>query len=110
MLSPSDFLGQYDEFKSLDISKIQFALEQASSYCPFEIWKEKRNQAIALVAAHSLSMRWLQIGAIASSAVQNAKGKSESNRMDSDSWLTGTAYGQEFLQLRRSIIVSGFVV
>jgi hypothetical protein len=103
-------LGQYEEFKSLDISKVQAALDQALNYCPADVWRERRNHAIALVAAHSLAMRWLQIGAIASSAVQNAKGKSESNRMDSDSWLTGTTYGQEFIQLRKSIIVSGFVV
>jgi hypothetical protein len=107
-LSPSEFLGQYPDFASLDIEQVSAALKQAESYCPADLWREKQSQAIALVAAHSLAMRWLQIGAIASSSVQNAKGKSDSGRFGADSWLQGTTWGQEFLQLRKSIIVTGF--
>jgi deoxyribodipyrimidine photolyase len=109
-LSPSDFLGQYSEFESLDVAKIQTALDQAATYCPPDVWKEKRNQAIALIAAHSLAVRWLQIGVIAASAVQNAKGRSEAKSSNSDSWFNETAWGREFLQLRKSIIVTGFCI
>jgi hypothetical protein len=109
-LSPSDFLGQYSEFESLDVAKIQTALDQASTYCPPDVWKDKRNQAIALIAAHTLATRWLQIGEIAASAVQNAKGKSTSSSSSNDNWFAGTVWGREFLQLRKSIIVSGFYI
>lgn len=109
-ISPSDFLSQYDEFKSLPESKVQAALEEASDFCPIDKWGEKYNRAVALIAAHILAMRWLQVGSIAASAVQNAKGRDSSNRMDSDTWLTGTVWGQQFLQLRKSIPVSGFCV
>lgn len=109
MITPSQFLANYDEFQSLDESKIQAAINDASAFCPKDVWCSNHDQAVSLVTAHILTMRWLQVGAIAANAVQNAKGRDASNRMDSDSWLTGSVWGQQFLQLRRSLPVSGFV-
>ncbi|MBD2364533.1 DUF4054 domain-containing protein [Anabaena minutissima FACHB-250] len=110
MITPSQFLANYDEFQSLDEPKIQAVINEAATFCPIEVWGSRHNQAVSLVTAHTLAMRWLQVGAIAANAVQNAKGRDASNRMDSDSWLTGTVWGQQFLQLRQSLSVSGFVI
>lgn len=110
MITPSTFLANYDEFQILEESKIQGAINEAIAFCPFDVWGCNHNQALSLIAAHILTMRWLQVGAIAASAVQNAKGRDGSNRMDSDSWLTGSTWGQQYLQLRRSLPVSGFIV
>jgi hypothetical protein len=110
MLTPSAFLAEYDEFQTLSEPKIRLAITSAIAYCPVEVWGLNYSQAVSLVTAHILAMRWLQVGAIASSSVQNAKGRDSNNRMDSDSWLTGTVWGQQFLQLRQSLPVSGFVV
>jgi Protein of unknown function (DUF4054) len=110
LLSPSDFLSAYDEFKSLSESKVQTAIDEARDFCLQGRWGDKYNRAIALLAAHILAMRWLQVGAIAASSVQNAKGRDGVNRMDSDAWLTGTVWGQQFLHLRKSIVVTGFWV
>ncbi|MEW6494502.1 MAG: DUF4054 domain-containing protein [Cyanobacteriota bacterium] len=109
MLTPSAFLAEYDEFQTLSEPKIQSAILQAIVYCPLHAWGELHSQAVFLVTAHILAMRWLQVGAIAASSVQNAKGRDASNRMDSDSWLTGTTWGQQFLQLRQGLPVCGFV-
>ncbi|ALF52242.1 hypothetical protein ACX27_04250 [Nostoc piscinale CENA21] len=110
MITPSDFLANYDEFQTLEESKIQAAINEAAVFCPADVWQDKRALAVSLVTAHILAMRWLQIGAIAASAVQNAKGKDANNRMDSDSWFTGTVWGQQYLQMRRGLPVSGFVI
>lgn len=107
MLSASDFLARYPDFASLDIDLVSAALEQAKSYCPLDVWLDKQSQAIALVAAHSLAMRWLQIGEIAATSVANAKGGKPQSNSGGD-WFEGTSWGREFLQLRKSIIVSGF--
>lgn len=109
MITPSDFLANNDEFQSLSHSKVQAAINEAMCFVPMDVWGLKYGQAVSLLTAHILAMRWLQIGAIAASAVQNAKGKDARNRMDSDDWLTGTVWGQQFLQMRRGIAVSGFV-
>ncbi len=109
MLTVSQFLAEYDEFQSLNESKIQSVIKSASDFCPVETWGQKHNTAVGLITAHILTMRWLQVGAIAASAVQNAKGKDVGNRMESDSWLTGSVWGQQYLQLRRGLPVSGFV-
>jgi hypothetical protein len=109
VLTPSTFLAEYDEFQTLSEPRIQSAITQAIAYCPAETWGILHNQAVSLVTAHILAMRWLQVGAIAASSVQNAKGRDASNRMDSDSWLTGTTWGQQFLQLRQGLPTCGFV-
>ena len=109
MLTPYTFLAEYDEFQTLSEPRIQSAITQAIAYCPVEAWGSNHSQAVSLVTAHILAMRWLQVGAIAASSVQNAKGRDASNRMDSDSWLTGTVWGQQFLQLRVGLPVCGFV-
>lgn len=109
MLTPSHFLSNYDEFQSLSENKIQAAINEAIDFCPIETWGSKQNRAVSLVTAHILAMRWLQVGGIAAAAVQNAKGKEGNNRMVGDDWFSGTTWGQQFLQLRHSLIVSGFV-
>ncbi len=109
MITPSGFLANYDEFQSLEESKIQAAITEATAFVSADAWGANYNQAVSLITAHILAMRWLQVGAIAASAVQNAKGRDGGNRMDADSWLTGTAWGQQFLQLRKGLVVSGYV-
>jgi hypothetical protein len=108
LITPSEFLANYDEFQSLEEAKIQAAINEAVAFVP-DTWGKKYTQAVSLITAHILAMRWLQVGVIAATAVQNAKGKASSDRMDSDNWLSGTAWGQQYIQLRRGIVVSGFV-
>lgn len=110
MITPSEFLARHDEFQSLEESKIQAAIHEAMAFVPIDTWGVTYYvQGVYLITAHILAMRWLQVGAIASSAVQNAKGKSTSNSMESSDWLAGTVWGQQFLQLRRGVVVTGFV-
>lgn len=91
-------------------SKITEAILEAKDYCPVSRWKDKQDRAIGLLTAHILTLRWLQIGAIAATSVQNAKGKFTDVPMYSDAWFNCSVYGQQFMQLRRSIVVSGFVI
>ena len=109
LLTPASFLAEYDEFQTLSEPKVKGAIAQASDFCPIEVWGGKYNQAVSLVTAHILALRWLQVGAIASSSVQNAKGRDSKIAVGSDSWLESTVWGQQFLQLRQGLPVSGFV-
>lgn len=104
----SQFLAQYDEFRTLEEDKVKAALVDAEAYCP-QCWGSKRQQGLFLVAAHILTLRWLQMGAVASTAVVQAKGTQAGNTMASaDGWFHQSSYGQQFLQLRLSIVVTGF--
>ena len=103
----SQFLAQYDEFRTLEEDKVKAALTDAEAYCS-SCWGSRRQQGL-LVAAHILTLRWLQMGAVASTAVVQAKGTQAGNTMASaDSWFHQSSYGQQFLQLRHSIVVTGF--
>ena len=104
----SKFLATYDEFRSLEESKVSAALTQAQAYCS-TCWGELREQGVFLVAAHILTTRWLQVGTVASFAVVQAKGSQANNPMIADKWFTTTTYGQQYLELRQAIPVTGWV-
>ncbi|KYC42070.1 hypothetical protein WA1_18890 [Scytonema hofmannii PCC 7110] len=110
MLTSSQFLSQYDEFQAWNPSQVEVAIAQAARFCPIDVWGTDRNLALGLVTAHILTMRDLQAAATVAAAVQSAKGKEGKNLMGSDNWFNGTTYGQQFLQLRSGIPVSGFTV
>lgn len=105
----SEFLALYSEFKTLEEVKVRGALTQAASFT-HPGWKDKQVQGTYLAAAHILTVRWKQIGAIAANAVVQAKGSNSADNITCDSWFTTTVYGQQYLQLKRSIPVAGFVV
>ena len=109
MFSPLEFLGIYDEFSSLSDGKISATINQAALFCPQDVWKINHKNAVYLLTAHILAMNLKQIGSIAASAVQNAKGTKSSIKLNSDSWLCGSVWGQQFKELRNTLPVKGFV-
>jgi len=108
--SISDFLAIYSEFRTLEESKVASSLQSAELYCPPK-WGKYRKQGVYLITAHRLTMEWLQKGAVASTAIAQAKGSASGNTMKSDSWLEGSVYGQEYIQLRKSLpMTTGFAI
>lgn len=105
----SDFLTRYPEFQSLEINQINRALQDARSYVNKK-WGKDYYQGLFSAAAHILALRWLQTGAIASTAVAQAKGNQSGNTMQSGDWFSQTVYGQQYAQLRKSVVTTGWVV
>lgn len=109
MFSSLEFLDIYDEFSSLSDRKILASINQAALFCPQDVWKTNHKNAVYLLTAHILAMNLEQIGSIAASAVQNAKGTKSSMNLNNDSWLCGSVWGQQFKELKNTLPVMGFV-
>lgn len=109
MITAEEFLLDYDDFSSIDLAKIQANLDFcARNYCKGKVWGSKRKDAIMLRAAHRGAMLWLQTAQMAQAASSISSGGSPFNPTPADDELKLTTYGRQFLELRASLLITGF--
>ena len=99
----TEFLTRFPEFNEQSTDVVDGALAEAIRFCPTSGWNKTnpkliRNDAIQYLAAHTLSMRTMQLGLQVGSVSGNPVG----TRIDA------TLYGQEYKRLLDSQPHSGF--
>lgn len=109
VVTSQQFLLRYPEMKPVPPDLIDLVLAESEQDCPARIWNEKQNRGIMLLTAHVLTLRWFQIGAIASSAASIAEGKGGGNGVSGsgNDDLSLTEYGQQFKRLRSQLSAAG---
>ena len=99
----AEFLTRYPEFNEQSTDVVDGALGEAINFCPTVGWSKTnpaliRNSAIMSLAAHSLAMRTVQIGAQVGSVSGQPFGDG----------IEATLYGQEYKRLMDSLPHCGF--
>lgn len=116
LVSPEEFILTFPEFSKNEREQINLYLRQSQRECPGKPWnalKEKRGDAIKYLTAHRLAMNFYQIGNLAGSSIEAAKGgnpalpKGGLAQINSD--LTSTHYGQEFLRIKNTLPLLGIL-
>lgn len=134
VVSVTEFVQRYPEFAQLPDSYLDTLLEEAEQDTPYSVWLTKQSRGIKLLTAHRLTM-WARSGAIALNTGEtgNVSGlgsilgsptsltaSQDSNSVSLGDPMAGTApddheglkstlYGVEYLRLRRSLPLTGFV-
>lgn len=134
IVSASEFVTRYPEFSALPASYIDVILGEAEQDTPYSVWATKQSRGIKLLTAHRLTMQ-ARAGAIALqtgetgisgglgavlgtptslSASQESSSVSFSDALagassSDDEGLKSTLYGLEYLKLKRSIPITGFI-
>lgn len=104
-----EFLALYDDFSTVDRLKVQANLDFcARNYCKGKVWGATRKDAIMLRAAHRGTMLWFQTAQMAAAATAVSKGTAPANQVAVDNELLLTTYGREYLELRKSLPITGF--
>ena len=119
-VSTTDFfaIAQFKKFNVLHVPSVQTWLDVYSEMCPIEEFRDRAGLCIMLLTAHFLELNWEEEGVTASNAVAVASGAALSNRRQvtaaspnmspSDTFLTLTIYGRQFLMIRDWIKSGGF--
>lgn len=99
------------EFSAEDTSRIDFFIQEAARYVNGSVWGAKADFAHALYTAHLLKVSSLNgaAGTLIKDEVGDLKRTySDSNTTTSD--LGTTAYGKQFEQMKKSLLISPMVV
>lgn len=114
VFTAEQFILWYPEFAANNRDQIFRVISLAQGECLASVWGCDRVQAIASLAAHKLLMQFAQAGQIAGMAIEAAKGGTPSlpkpGGGNPSADLGATAYGQEFLRLKRGLSITGMVV
>lgn len=94
------FLLRFPEFGELSLSVVDGAIAEAGRFTPEALWGTVHGDAVSYLAAHSLSMRIMQIGQQVGAPSGSALGEQ----------LNATLYGQEYRRLLNSRALSGFAL
>lgn len=134
VVSASEFVTRYPEFGNLSDDYLDVILEEAEQDTPYSVWETRQARGIKLLAAHRLTLQ-ARSGAIALStgetgitsglgavlgtptslsASQDSSSVSFSDPLagassSDDEGLKSTLYGLEYLKLKRSLPITGFV-
>lgn len=105
MVDATFFLSLYPQFSGVELHLIQYQLDfAANNYCPN--WEEsKKTAGTMFIAAHNLSMSWLQQADIASSAAGIASGSGSKSPSPSENDWNLTTYGRQYIALRDTIYI-----
>jgi|GEM_PF-5046615 len=111
-------IAQFKKFNVLDVLSVQTWLDFYSELCPIEGFRDRTGMCVMLLTAHFLELNWEEEGVTASNVVAVASGAALSNRRQvtsvspnmspSDTFLTLTIYGKQFLMIRDWIKSGGF--
>lgn len=104
MLNSADFLTEYPDFDSIPIHQIELALKYGAVLCPASRWGDKADFGIKFVAAHKLTMEWLQTSQVAGAASAIGANQSVSSPVGSENDFTLTHYGRMYLELRNTLV------
>lgn len=106
------------EFSKLPRELIEEIIIESQFDCPASFWggsvpreQFRRIRAVKYLTAHKLKIRYSQMGVFAGEAVEAAKGGNPSlpsTQANEDDYMV-TSYGREFIRIRNSIPVCGFV-
>lgn len=94
-------------FDSLTNSQIKIYLDMATNCVDETVWGKKADDAIKLLTAHYLTLasRGGNSGSVTSEKVGDLQ-KSFSNAQTDDSELATTSYGQMYLQMRKTLVIT----
>jgi hypothetical protein len=98
--SPAAFLARFPELGQAPEAVVEAALATAGRECSETVWADSHGDGVAFYAAHLLALRTRQIGATVGESVKGPSGNG----------LEATWYGQQHLELMRSLPITGFVV
>ena len=106
-MNTTEFLTYYPDFSVIDSHIIKETLSLAEEcYCRGSPWKNKpamKNQAIKLIAARFLSMRWLQTAEVVGAATSLASGSPGRSPTSQENDFSLTSYGRQYLEIRKRI-------
>jgi len=121
----AEFIAQYPAFVTTTQASVQAQLNLATRLLEPSAWGDFYSDAVALDAAHNLSLA-LIAGQGIQGAAQTAVGPVTSvsaagistsfatpsfdGKSKADSWYAKTGYGQQFLRLRNVVIAPGMMV
>lgn len=109
----ADFVREVaPEFADLTDSVIDFWIEQAVLSINVDVWGDKADFATGLMTAHYLTIRARRGagGPIRSEKVGDLKIEYGNNDGESLDALDSTSYGQNFKQMRRSLVITPRVI
>jgi hypothetical protein len=121
-MTPDDFILQFPEFANVPPQRIQYWINKSAVYVDSTVWGALADDGVAYWVAHQLfsgqqnaataAQSPDEIGAVVLKAGDTTIQYSDKvalARLTGDSYL-GSAYGQYFLQLRRSVGAGIFAV
>ena len=109
-LSRDTFIAFFPDFESEDESRVNLFITEAARYVNSRIWSTKTDFATALYTAHLLSVT--NSGASSGSLSEDKVGdlSQKYSTPTSEESLGSTAYGLQFLQMRKSLLISPMVI
>lgn len=109
-ISAATFLEYFPDFSTESNDRINLFLTESARYVNTNVWGAKANFAQALYTAHLISTG--NSGASSGSLSSDKVGDLSQNysTQTSDTSLGATSYGLQFLQLRKSLLLSPMVI
>jgi len=111
--SVDGFKARFKEFDCEESSRIQVFLDDALLYCDATKFGTRADQAQYYLAAHLMKLSDLAASGASGPLVSEKVGEVSKSyaqaSSESDAQLGMTAYGSEYLRIRRTILVTPFV-
>lgn len=121
VVTAADFISEanFSDFDGESTTFIQNWLNFYTRFCSIEEWGDNAEMAVMLLTAHYLALNTEEGTVTISNAKAIDTGESMSNRRTStpasgngrfsDTYLSRTTYGQQFLMLKELVLTGGFM-